>query len=718
MPTTLAPERPWFSEWLRRTGEQCPDFESMPSHADLPPLMQFADGRPVRTPADWDARRAELRTQLERWFWGTFPATPPQLLSHRILTEEREPGALRRRVELTFDPRGNRVAFVIDLFIPASGRPCPVFLTQSTHRGWSAIAVSRGYLACTYPACDGDDASMLFLPHYPECDWATIPRRAWFTGRVLDYVLTLPEADRRHVAVSGHSRNGKLALIAAAIDPRITAVIPSSAGAAGTSPYRFTSERGFGESLEATTWMCPDWFHPRLRFFVGREQKLPVDTHAYLALVAPRPCLIGTAFNDGCESPFGVERAVIAAREAYAFTGHSESLHLHWRTGGHETNAQLIQTYFDFLDHHFGRASYRFDNTPRFHFDWTRWKSNTGEITPPPVKASSDQERRTAIAWSLGEEPPLVPHFGDRYAQDALHVSQMLNRNLAPEPSVRIGMQISDFVSGDLYLPEKPVGKVPVVIWLHPFSQPDGYRGSYIYEPPSWKAYIPYQAITRAGYACLTFDQLGFGSRQNESVDFDSRFPRWSRLGRMVRDVRGAVDFLRSGDGRAAPVVMERWTPDLSMIDTDRIFVLGYSLGAMVGLYASALDSRIAGVASFSGFTPMRSDTDAKSTGGVRRFWEWYGLQPRLGLFHNREHDLPFDFDDLFALIAPRPALVVSPLHSRDADAGEVGRCMDQARTHYPNPAALTHRTPNDYCRFQTDQHTQFIEWLGSVAPL
>ena len=66
-------------------------------------------------------------------------------------------------------------------------------------------------------------------------------------------------------------------------------------------------------------------------------------------------------------------------------------------------------------------------------------------------------------------------------------------------------------------------------------------------------------------------------------------------------------------------------------MDKNRIYVLGYSLGGMVGLYATALDERIAGVACFSGFTPLRTDTDKKPTGGIRRYWEWHALQPLLG---------------------------------------------------------------------------------------
>src|SRR5690625_7851006 len=61
-------------------------------------------------------------------------------------------------------------------------------------------------------------------------------------------------------------------------------------------------------------------------------------------------------------------------------------------------------------------------------------------------------------------------------------------------------------------------------------------------------------------------------------------------MGKMTADVSGAVDALSQLDG----------------IDADQIYVVGYSLGGTVGLYATALDDRIRGLISVAGFTPMR----------------------------------------------------------------------------------------------------------------
>ncbi|MDD4789467.1 MAG: alpha/beta fold hydrolase, partial [Pirellulales bacterium] len=278
----------------------------------------------------------------------------------------------------------------------------------------------------------------------------------------------------------------------------------------------------------------------------------------------------------------------------------------------------------------------------------------------------------------------------------------------------RVAGNFGDYVAGDLYYPKGAKAPLPVVIWLHPYSYNLGYNGAYMVGPRIQ------QFLPRNGVAVLTFDQVGFGSRLLEGARFYQRYPRWSRLGKMVRDVRAAVDLLTLAGQPDADRPPEDRLKNLPPIDAQRICLVGYSLGGTVALHAAALDSRIAGVACFAGFTPMRSDTDAKPTGGLRRFWQWHALQPQLGLFHGRESELPYDFDDLFRLVAPRPCLVVAPEHDRDADPADVARCIESVRSAWADRGAagnLAYRAPDDYSRFQADQQEEFLKWFEATWP-
>src|SRR6185436_5803855 len=203
--------------------------------------------------------------------------------------------------------------------------------------------------------------------------------------------------------------------------------------------------------------------------------------------------------------------------------------------------------------------------------------------------------------------------------------------------------------------------RLPTVIWLHGFHYPLGYMWVY-------RADLhPVLALVKAGYAVLAYDQLGFGTRWNEAENFYDRFPHWSRMGKMVEDLRSAIDVLEKD----------------SLVDANKITVYGYSMGGALGLYAASLDNRIAGVVAISGFTPMRSDTPGKGMSGMTRYSHLYGLIPRLGLFAGKETGLPYDFDDMIALIAPRPVLIVQPQRDRDADPVAVRTAVKNAQQVY-----------------------------------
>ncbi|HOW71808.1 MAG TPA: alpha/beta fold hydrolase [Phycisphaerae bacterium] len=705
----LAPPLSWFEAWMEETGEKTPDFASMKSWADLPPLLRFEDGLPVRTTEDWGRRRAELRRLLCDGILGHVPEEIPALAKAEIVRTDKLAGGARREVRLTYATRTTtvpEVAITIELQVPDGTGPFPVFMTQSTHRRVGLIGLARGYLVCVYPGGDGNDQGDKFAEAYPKADWGRLTRRAWLASRVLDYLVTLPEVRKDQIALTGHSRNGKQTMIAAALDERFTAVVSSSSGTGGDSPFRFVSETAFEESVEFMSRQqgTADWFHPRIRMFTGREDKLPTDIHALAALIAPRFCLLSTACNDDVTTTFAVERNYVANREVYRLLGKPEALRIRWREGSHEWNAQDAESYFDWFDRAFGRNAFEFPEQLFHAFDWSEWKAKqvSASLSPP-----TGQDARQTVLWALGEPPASGIDPGGTYSREVAHESALMGRDDGkPKEVTRLAISFGHNVRGDLFYRTNIKDPMPCVIWLHPYSFSSGYTGGYMLGPRI------HNSLAQKGYAVLAFDQLGFGRRLAEGRDFYGRYPRWSKLGKMVADVRAAVDFLTGKGGPAGP---GQSGIELPPTDPGRIFCVGYSLGGTVALYSAALDDRITGIASFAGFTPMRTDTDAKPTGGLRRLWEWHGLIPRLGLFHGRERELPYDCEDLLAMIAPRPCLIVSPIHDREASLSDITACVAKARAWWESkgaPAALTHLTPDDYNRFQGEQQQTVADWL------
>ena len=224
----------------------------------LPPLLTTLNGSAVTTASQWPARRAEVSSLLQQHILGSLPTGPPPPLTRAevISTAQIGGGSTSSMVRLRFDVHAggvtDTVAFVIEVLRPepaaAAGAKLPIFLTQWTHRQWALIGLNRGYVSVVYPGADqGTDAAPLFQAAYPKATMALILARAFVASRALDYVITLPYANKEQVSISGHSRNGKQSLVAAAFDTRITSVVGSSPGAPISSPYRFGSANFYGE---------------------------------------------------------------------------------------------------------------------------------------------------------------------------------------------------------------------------------------------------------------------------------------------------------------------------------------------------------------------------------------------------------------------------------------------------------------------------------------
>src|SRR5262245_8715125 len=279
-----------FKDWLSRTGELPPDFDQMPSIPLLPDPLVLDEGAknvPVTTPEQWKEKREWMKRQLEYYITGTRPPEPDNVKA-TVLGEKNDGETTLRTIELTFGPE-NRATLTVELMVPPGKGPFPVFLTQWNHREWAQVAVRRGYLGCVYAGADSKDDTEKYSEIWAgKYDFTRLMRRAYGASRAVDYLYTLPFVDKNKIGITGHSRNGKQSLIAAAFDERITACIPSSGGTGAELPWRYCSINYDIEDIALLACAQPSWLHPRLRFFIGRENQPPVDQHRFMTLIAPR----------------------------------------------------------------------------------------------------------------------------------------------------------------------------------------------------------------------------------------------------------------------------------------------------------------------------------------------------------------------------------------------------------------------------------------------
>jgi dienelactone hydrolase len=721
-----------WEDWLKRTGELPPDFDAMPSMPGLPdPLVARVNGTatPITTPAQWERQKPRLRAEVEQWMFGRMPPAPGNVRA-TVTSSTHEGGVTVREVTLAFGP-DHRATLRVDLLVPDGPGPFPVFLTNHPRTvPWVYTAVRRGYLACVYHAADprpGDaDDSDRWIEIYPDHDWSSLARRAWAASRAVDYLTTLPDVDKTKIGLAGHSRNGKQALLAAAFDERIGALIASSGNSGESDPWRYTTEPFANESIELLAGVQPHWFNGRLRFFSGREDKLPIDQNTLLSLVAPRGLLMYSGYAESAGNPFGFEQSYRSARRVYQLLGKDQNIWLELRAGEHETTAGNVEDFMDFLDAVFGRKPHPKVETWINGYTFDGWKMLSGEAINPatyPVAtfnaAETADARRKRIDWALGDAPPGAPRVvagklptggtGDGW------LSGLFKRpgsDAAQRASLaRSGMgwaelPFGDDLKADLFYPSAaPAGKWPVIVWLHGYSYQNGWSVANPWQPTGADYRLEQRPsipdLVAKGFAVLAFDQIGFGARVLDARDFYRRYPKWSLMGKMVTDTRAAIDAVAA----------------LDVVDATKISLMGYSLGAKVGLMTMALDSRVRALAAVSGFDPLRLDTADRGVEGIEHYSHLHGLMPRLGFFVGQESRLPFDFDEALALdvvpasgaTSPRPVLIVAPTLDRYARVADV-------RGEVAHVPAATLETPVDFNRFGRTLQAHVAEWLSRVG--
>ena len=723
-----------FRDWLTRTGELPPDFDELPSIPTLPnPLVIDEGGRniPVHTKQQWQTKREWMSKMLQQYITGTFPSSPDNL-QVKLLSEKKDGMITLRMVELNFGP-GRQAKLTIELIIPPGKGPFPVFLSQWNHRGWTQIAVRRGYVGCIYAGADDKDDTEAYAKIWAnQYDFTRIMRRAFAASRAIDYLYTLPFIDKEKIGLTGHSRNGKLSLWAAAFDERINAVIPSSGGSGGEVPWRFASHKYDIEDIALLSCAQPAWLHPRLRFFIGHEDKLPVDQNSFMALIAPRGLMLSAAVNEVAANTLGIEQAFIETKKVYEFLGAENNLAIRFREGQHGTNASDIEAYVDFFDYIFKRTLRKPANELVSNFSFENWRKLSGESINPlrypshsPLsdqKSSAEKKYKSPeqwetdklniqrkIQWALGNQPAEVSNPGPKVFinEDSgeRYFGTSIQRPTATEKMGRMAIspyrEFGDYLYGYLYYPKEKepeiksgTAKLPAVIYLHEFDYSKGFSSQYY--DHEIKPF--FQELINNGYVVFSYDMIGFGTRLAEGKWFYQRYPHWSKMGNMVTDLQSAVTALTN----------------LNFIDSSKINVVGYSLGATVGLYTASLDKRIAKFVSVCGFMPLRT-SGKKGNEGLRHWTHVYGLLPRLGFFVGNENHLPFDFDDLLSCIAPKPLLLVAPAFDKEISIEQMEEMKERAGKAYElygKNDLIQIYSPLDYNRFTPEMQAKVIEWI------
>jgi hypothetical protein len=331
----------------------------------LPDLLTFQDGRPV-TAETWPERRAELAAILLPHEYGGLP--PPGVRTEVICRSQSQvrelPGVQFHvfEVRVVFED-GRDIRFTLSLWIPPGTGPFPVLLDgDGCWRYFNEPTVvrrivDRGNIAAlidrTEGAADNPDhfRETGLYRLFPSARFGVLSAWAWMFHRAVDALAAMPEVRADAIAITGHSRGGKTALLAGATDPRIAITNPNCSGIGGAGLHRLKS---VGSETIASFFRSRNifWFADSFRAFRERDAELPYDQHFLHALVAPRRLLVTDAYEDAGANPPGAYAACQDARRIFTLLGAPEAINWTIREGGHAHLPQDYESLLDFMDRH------------------------------------------------------------------------------------------------------------------------------------------------------------------------------------------------------------------------------------------------------------------------------------------------------------------------------------------------------------------------------
>ena len=292
-------------------------------------------------PSPLGMNREQILELLLREEYGFLPPAPLNLKAE-VLSEDDcycAGKAVAQNVLLTAHCDFGDFSFPVDYFCPKSNQPVPCVILLSFGKDLAKkylpaeeiadmgyAVISMCYLDIT---SDNDDftnglAGLVYPDGKRKPDQCgKIGLWAWAALRVMEFALTLPELDHCRISVAGHSRLGKTALLAGALEPRFFCAWSNDSGCSGAA----ISRENTGETIEAICRQFPYWFCENYYKYACSEDRLPFDQHFLLAANATHRVYVSSAEGDPWACPKNEYLCCVAATPYFESVGKTGFIH-------------------------------------------------------------------------------------------------------------------------------------------------------------------------------------------------------------------------------------------------------------------------------------------------------------------------------------------------------------------------------------------------------
>ena len=270
-----------------------PDIDQLPVVEPLTDPFAWSDGSGRFTKfKDWARRRSEIGAEIQHYEIGPKPGRPDNITANfsgadSILT-------------VTVIENGDTLKLTSRIILPSGDGPFPAVIgvgwgTGSlppdifSSRDIAQIAFNFTQVMAHQQKRGNEPINKL----YPDLTYmGAYSAWSWGVSRLIDGLELVANdlpIDLKHLAITGCSFAGKMALYAGAFDERIALTIAQESGGGGAAAWRVSETLGNVETLGRTNHV---WFMEEMFQFSKEVSKLPFDHHELMAMIAPRALLV------------------------------------------------------------------------------------------------------------------------------------------------------------------------------------------------------------------------------------------------------------------------------------------------------------------------------------------------------------------------------------------------------------------------------------------
>ncbi|MSU47685.1 MAG: hypothetical protein EXS37_01080 [Opitutus sp.] len=209
--------------------------------------------------------------------------------------------------------------------------------------------------------------------------------RAWDGIRALDYLLTRPEVDPRHVGITGNSGGGTMTTWLCGVESRWTMAAPGC--------FVTTFRRNLENELPADTEQCPP-----------RALALGLDHADFIAALAPKPVILLDQEKDYFDVR-GLEESLERLRPIYRLLGTEKDVEIFIGPDYHGFSKPVREAMYRKFNHVTKISSVAAEPAIVIEPDETLWCTPRGQVAPEKPRTVFSFTRESSVAWRQRRGP-------------------------------------------------------------------------------------------------------------------------------------------------------------------------------------------------------------------------------------------------------------------------------------------------------------------------